>query len=73
MSFLCSIVLIQRLWRQSRIKKFINDFISPRSNPECNITGDLGRDSSSPPHLDYTLTTEAQTSELIRKYHTFSF
>jgi len=24
-------------------------------------------------HLDYTLTTEAQTSELIRKYHTFNF
>lgn len=70
--FYCSIVLIQRLWRQRRIKRFISEFISPRSNPQCNITGDLLRESNSP-RFDLTLTTEAQTSELIRKYHNVSF
>lgn len=66
--FLCSIILIQRLWRQKRMKKFINNFISPRSLLK---TTDL-RDSNNP-GLDFTLTTEAQTSELIRKYHNVSF
>ena len=31
--FFVSIVLIQRLWRQRRIKRIISDFISPRAIP----------------------------------------
>ena len=38
------------------MKKMINDFISPRSNPEFSITNDLLRDSNNP-GLDFTLTT----------------
>lgn len=56
MKFFCSIVLIQRLWRQRRIKKFINDFISPRSNPDYSITGFLSREQNGC-RLDLTCTT----------------
>jgi hypothetical protein len=72
MKFFCSIVLVQRLWRQRSIKKFITDFISPRSMIECSNTGQFLKGVDSP-RLDFTLTTEAQTLELIRKYHNFSF
>ena len=30
LKFLCSIVFIQRLWRQRRIKNIISEFLSPR-------------------------------------------
>ena len=66
MKFLCSIVLVQRLWKGRSVKKLIHEYISPRSNPECVLTGELR------PVCDLSLTTEAQTAELIRKYHNIS-
>lgn len=73
MKFFCSIVLIQRLFRQRRIKKFISDFISPRSNQICSLTGQFSKEAQQTCRLDITATTEEQTCELIKKYHNLSF
>jgi hypothetical protein len=61
-------VLVQRLWRQRKIKTLISEFISPRSALDQNLTVDSQRDQTLS-KLDTTATTQEQTSELIRKYH----
>jgi hypothetical protein len=69
LKFFCSMVLVQRLWRQRKIKSLISEFISPRSsNLDQNLTVDSQREQSLS-KLDTTATTQEQTSELIRKYH----
>lgn len=71
LKFLCSIVYIQRLWRQRRIKNIISEFFSPRVTIEQNISLDSHRETNNS-KLDLTTTTQEQTSELIRKYHHLS-
>jgi hypothetical protein len=68
LKFLCSVILIQRLWRQRRIKNLISEFISPRGNIDHNISADSHREANTS-KLDLTITTQERTSELIKKYH----
>lgn len=68
LKFFCAMVLVQRLWRQRKIKTLISEFISPRSALDQNLTVDSQRDQTLS-KLDTTATTQEQTSELIRKYH----
>lgn len=69
--FLCSVVFIQRLWRQRKIKSIISEYLSPRVAIEQNISLDSHRETNNS-KLDLTTTTQEQTSELIRKYHHLS-
>jgi hypothetical protein len=55
--FLCSIVLIQRLWRQRRIKHLISEYISPRVNIDQNYSIDSHRETMTS-KLDLTTTTQ---------------
>ena len=64
-------MLIQRLWRQRKIQNLISEFISPRSNPDCNITTEIQRENNVS-KLETTGASQEQTSELIRKYHNIS-
>ena len=68
LNFLCSVVLIQRLWRQKRIKDLINEYISPKNKDEVNISAYSHREVNVS-KLDQTIATQERTSELIRKYH----
>lgn len=67
LKFYCAIVLVQRLWRQRKIKSLISEFITPRHHHETHINR-LANTSK----LDITTTTQEQTEELIRKYHHIS-
>lgn len=61
LKFLCSIVLIQRLWRQHKIKNFISEFLSPRVNTiEPIISADSHREANTS-KLDITITTQEHT------------
>ena len=71
LDFLCSIVFIQRLWRQRRIKNIISEYLSPRVAIEQHTSLDSHRETNNS-KLDLTTTTQEMTSELIRKHHHLS-
>ena len=63
--FCCSIILVQRLWRQRWTKRLIRDFITPRNKDSARET------NFSTSKLDL-LATQEHTSELIKKYNVLS-
>lgn len=71
LNFLCSIVFIQRIWRERKIKNIISVYLSPRAPIEQHISLDSHRETNNS-KLDLTTTTQEMTSELIRKHHQLS-
>lgn len=59
-------MIIQRLWRQRKVKEFISEFITPRSHGQ--VQGVWSNRETVGSKLDVTSITQEQTEELIRKY-----
>ena len=44
---ICAVIIVQRLWRQRKVKQFFEHYVTPKASPECSFRESLQKEVSS--------------------------
>ena len=44
---ICAVIIVQRLWRQRKVKQFFQHYVTPKASPECSFRESLNKEVQS--------------------------